>query len=106
MKALKPTPLERFFGPYFHQDYALFYASADEALTAALAEVSTSDLVDALGELRACLNAGLVEAQLGDVLLNVEVYYDPESDGLTFGRWLAAVEQQMTSTLEDRRRAT
>jgi hypothetical protein len=82
-----PDALYQLFAGYFHEDWADFYASRDEALQAYVSETGPAAITRALDELRV-LRASTADGDLPRRLDRLGASYLPEADGITPRQWI------------------
>jgi hypothetical protein len=88
--------LEQFLGGYFHQDFLLDYAAADDAIQAFVVGEAEATVRAAREELErlTCLVARLDDP--GKLLLQLGCYYNPEAEGLSVRDWLQHVLDRLS----------
>jgi hypothetical protein len=96
MKTLYPN-LDDFFGTYFHQDWREDAATAIGIVERYLAEWPPEEVLAAAQELRRLLAETPTEADLIDKMRRLGCFYNPQSDGLSYGDWLRQIYQLLAS---------
>ena len=87
---------------FFHEDYRLEFANADEAVLSFAREQGQEAVEGLVAELNDLLASPLTEDQLAAVWIN-DVYanYDPREDGMTYREWFAHVRELLTQPKAD-----
>ena len=85
------TNLNRVLGAYLHQDFDLDFASAEEALSAAVAGQDQAQVRAAASELRTC-RPSRDDEEASCAFTNKLCSYHPPADGLTYAGWLDHVQ--------------
>jgi contact-dependent growth inhibition (CDI) system CdiI-like immunity protein len=77
---------------YFHQDYGA-EASTPLDVVREFRDNERPQVTDALvAEIRAILDSGMTEAQVGEIWLNsYRAYYESAADGISYRAWLAVM---------------
>ena len=92
-----PT-LSSVLAAYLSQDFAFEYGSVDNAVRA-FVQLEPESVPDAAAELEDLLGRRLGEDELRNVSGHIGLAYAPESDGLTYRRWL----RELLASLHDGR---
>ena len=94
--------LRQFAGGYFHEDYDLEFATADEAVGGFRQESPSESINTVLHELKSLVDSSLTEDELDDLWINqLHANYDPREDGMTYREWFAHVRELLTQPKAD-----
>ncbi len=85
----------QFLGGYFHQDWVVDREGWQEVVDDYVTETPDAVVAACAAEVRALLNAGLSDDDLGRVLAGFGCSVDPSAFGLTAATWLAAVRARL-----------
>lgn len=91
--------LYQFFGCYFHQDWAMEYANADEAIQVFIQETSKTDLQHTVHELKKILEQNLDDDNLTKITSSLGLCYRTEFEGLDKNQWLVKVKSALETSL-------
>jgi len=93
------TQLAHLFGAYFHQDWGVEAEDWKGVLQLYLRDVSESEVVEAVAELKALMSTHVTELQLESALSELGSYYALRQEaGGAFRQWLGELCAELSSS--------
>ena len=89
------TNLSQFFGSYFHQDWVEEFDCPNEALENAINSEPREFIEKVFNEFK---ELNLSETGRENMLIELDCYYAPESDGISVSDWLIKVEKEIVES--------
>lgn len=88
--------LDQFAG-YFHEDFRLEYASAEDAIVGFMTGQGSAAVADTVVDIDSLLAASFDESKLDELWMSeFGGNYDPREDGMTYREWFAHVRDLLT----------
>lgn len=88
--------LSHFFGAYFHEDWNLDHASANDVIELFLSECNREDVARIVQEITQLEGSSPTEEVLRESIFSLGSYYDVTADNVTFKEWIGRVRKRFS----------